>query len=100
MSMAGLENPVKDGTKIRKGMNDMLDYGQNPEEVELNCSLDIENHPNQRNVRSALVPKDSLESQFERHCRGIGSQTCTCFYPDSKNVTQFELSNDEITKNL
>ncbi len=47
-------------------MNDILDYGQNLEEVELNCTLDIENHINQRNVRSALVPKDSLESQFKK----------------------------------
>lgn len=41
----------------------------------------------------------SFESQFEEFCRGVGSQPCTCYYPDHGDVTLFELSSDDVTKN-
>ena len=33
-----------------------------------------------------------------RVCKGIGSQPCSCYYPNFPEVLQFELSNDEITR--
>ena len=41
---------------------------------------------------------DSFESQYEEFCRGAGSQPCTCYYPDHRDVTLFELSTDDVTK--
>jgi len=42
----------------------------------------------------------SIQSQFEVFCKKVGSQPCTCYYPDHPNVTDFELSTDEITRKM
>jgi len=52
-----------------------------------------------RKIRSAALNDTELSSQFERYCSGAGSQPCTCYYPDFPNITQFELSIDDATKN-
>jgi len=50
-----------------------------------------------RETRSTF--DDLLLLQFEKNCIDPGHQSCTCYYPDHINVTVFELSTDEITRN-
>ncbi len=52
-----------------------------------------------REIRSPIGLSNSSESQFERHCRNVGSQPCTCYHPDHVEVVHFEVGNDTITKN-
>ena len=49
----------------------------------------------ERRIRS--TSDDSLQYQFEQHCKPY--QPCTCFYPDHPDITIFELGNDITTIN-
>jgi len=53
-----------------------------------------------REIRSTQGFYNSLESQYERNCQSVGSQPCTCYYPDHTEVVHFEVGNDNITKAL
>lgn len=43
--------------------------------------------------------KKNETKNVSRVCKGIGSQPCSCYYSNSSEILQFELSSDEITKN-
>lgn len=38
------------------------------------------------------------KSESMLYCNGLGSQPCSCYYSNSPNILQFELGNDEITR--
>ena len=59
--------------------------------------IDKKTNPN-RVIRSTIGLNNSIESQYERNCLNIGSQPCTCYYPDHIEVVHFEVGNDNITK--
>jgi len=50
-----------------------------------------------RNTRSNPSHETGLTEQFDQFYRDVGSQPCTCYYPDHKSVPQFELSNGSFT---
>ena len=54
-----------------------------------------------RKRRTVLKNSDEiLPSNTKVICNNAGSQPCSCFYSTSPNILQFEISNDEITRNV
>ena len=47
-------------------------------------------------IQSNTTYKNKSESPM--YCNGLGSQPCSCYYSNTPNILQFELSNDEITR--
>jgi len=41
----------------------------------------------------------ATRSNVSRFCNGVGSQPCSCYYSKQRDIIQFELSTDEITRN-
>ena len=53
-----------------------------------------------RKRRTVLKNSDEiLPSNTKVICNNAGSQPCSCFYSTSPNILQFEISNDELTRN-
>ncbi len=65
------------------------------------CDFDenIENsNENLRYKQSILQKIDTTTSKnANRVCKGVGSQPCSCFFSNSRDILQFEMSDDEIT---
>jgi len=47
------------------------------------------------------IDKNATEklSKIPKFCQGIGSQPCSCYFSNSQNILQYDLSSDEITRN-
>ena len=55
---------------------------------------------NQRKPKSNLYNSTEWAEQFEQFRISVGSQPCTCFYPDHPSIPKFELGTDEFSKNV
>ena len=47
---------------------------------------------------NSCKPKTNISSRVLPYCNMVGSQPCSCYYSKFVNVLQFELSNDEVTR--
>ena len=67
------------------------------------CDLNniiIENTKEIRTKRSTLIKNATiLPKKVPPVCKGIGSQPCSCYFSRSSEIFQFELSDDEHTRN-
>ena len=46
-----------------------------------------------------MTTESSLNcNESEWYCNGLGSQPCSCYYSRGKDIMQFELGNDKITR--
>ena len=48
-----------------------------------------------QNIRST---ETSFSSRGSKYYNGVGSQACSCYQSKNANILQFELSNDEVTR--
>jgi len=69
------------------------------------CNFNDMEEKIKKNIRSErLAPKNitattkNTSSRILPHCNAVGSQPCSCYYSSFPNVLQFELSNDEFTR--
>jgi len=107
-----LENKMEDGKiifSLLKETDNLRDQHQVHNNLEYHTFFlseravevytEIEKNHTLKKTRSIVCNSTALDEQFERFCSSVGSQPCTCYYPDHKSIPQFELGNDELTKN-
>jgi len=81
-----LRNPIVSNSKVVK--TEIANIDKQEQEVPHKTLLER---------KKRATSNDSLQFQYEQHCKGY--KPCTCYYPDHANVTSFELSTDETTIN-